>query len=153
MKKTLTAVLAVLLLTALCVPALAMGGDVTVKDVKAYSDAAMKDLVGTIPAYTALLVRSYDSYADVTLNGQVYYIDSSALMGRDPDAKFTATLKRGTKVYQRATTDANSVRLAKASTVKVCKIKGGWALVQSTGKLGAYAFVKLGKLSNIQAIV
>ena len=36
-------------------------------------------------------------------------------------------------------------------TVKLLKVKGDWALVQTTGKAGLYAFVKVSKLSDIKA--
>ena len=105
MKKTTVAIIAaVLMLTMLCGGALATSGDLTVANVKAYSDSAMTNYVGTIPAYTALVVGSYDTYADVKMGGKTLYIDASALLRTDSPAKYTATLNKGTKVYQRATT-------------------------------------------------
>ena len=150
MKKIMIAVLAAaLMLALLCGSALAVSGDITIKNAKAYSDAAMTKYVETIPAYTALLVRSYDDYADVYINGKVYYIKPSALLQKDAPAKYTATLNKGTKVYQRASTAANSYTLKNGGTVRVCKVVDDWALVQSTGGKGLYAFVKVGKLTNI----
>ena len=56
MKKKLIAVLAVALIAALgCGVAFAATGDITVKDAKAYADAAMTQYVGTIPAGTSLM--------------------------------------------------------------------------------------------------
>jgi len=152
MKKTLTALVALaLVLTVLCSQALASVGDITVKSVKAYADAAMTQLVGSIPAYTALKVRSYDSYADVTLGGRTVYIDTDALLSKDIVARYTATLKKGTKVYQRATTAAANCKLKSGRKVKVLKVKGDWALVQTTNSFGAYGFVKVEKLTGIKA--
>ena len=151
MKKTMIAILAVaLILTMLCGQALAASGDITTKSVKAYADAAMTKYVGTIPAYTALVVRSHDTFADVYVNGKIVYISDSALLNKDASSKYVATLNKGTKVYQRATTSANDYTLQDSGTVKVCKVSGDWALVQSTGSKGLYAFVKVNKLTNIR---
>ena len=35
--------------------------------------------------------------------------------------------------------------------MKVCKVSGDWALVQTTGSRGLYAFVKVNKLANVKA--
>lgn len=152
MKKMLIALTAaVLALVLLCGTALAVSGDITTKDAKAYSDAAMTDYVGTIPAYTALVVRSYDNYADVYVGGKVCYISASALLRKDAPTSYSAVLKKGTKVYQRADSDAAHYTLKASGTVKVCKVKGDWALVQSAGEAGLYAFVKVKSLTNIEA--
>ena len=151
MKKTMIAVFAVaLILALLCGQALAASGDVTTKSAKAYADAAMTKYVGTIPGATAVVVRSYDSYADVYVDGKVVYISTSALLHKDISSKYVATLDAGTKVYQRADTNANEYTLKHGGTVKVCKVSGEWALVQSTGKKGLYAFVKVNRLTDIR---
>ena len=153
MKKTLATILAaVLLLTMFCATALASHGDITVKPAKLYVDPEMKEYVGTIPAYTALVVRSNDSYTDVYINGQVFYMSGSALLNRSILGDYVAMLGKGTKVYQRATTDSNSYTLGKSGVVQVCKVKGDWALVQTLGDRGLYAFVKIDKLKNITKI-
>lgn len=153
MKKKLAAVLALALIAALCCgTALAVSGDLTVKDAKAYADAAMTKYVGTIPAGTSLLVRSYDSYADVYINGKIVYINSSALLDGDIAGPYNATLTKGTRVYQRATTDANSVKLKKGCTVNVCAISDDWALVRSTGSKSMFGYVKLDKLTKIELV-
>ena len=154
MKKTMIAVLAVtLLLAALCGQALASCGDVTIKAAKVYADPAMTEYLGTLPAYTAVVVRDYDTYADIFLVGSVVYIKPSTLMRKDITAKFTATLNKGVTVYQRPTEDANTRKIKKATAVKLCKFSGEWALVQTTGKKGLYAFAKIEDLSNIQVNV
>ncbi len=151
MKKTMVAILAVaMILTMLCGQALAVSGDITTRNVKAYADAGMTKYVGTIPGATALFVRSYDSFADVYVAGKIVYINASALLHKNISTKYVATLEKGTKVYQRADTSAADYTLKKGGTVKVCKVSGDWALVQTTGKKGLYAFVKVGKLSNIR---
>ena len=151
MKKMMVAVLAVALVLAMfCGQAFAYNGDITTKDAKAYSDAAMKNYVGTIPAGTSLLVRSYDAYADVYVNGQVCYIKTSTLLHDDIASDYIATLVKGTRVYQRAATSAKSIKLKKDGKVKVCAVSGDWALVQTTGSKGVYGFVKVGKLTGIR---
>ena len=97
------------------------------------------------------MVRSYDSFADVYVNGKIYYISASALLRKDAPTKYTAILGKGTKVYQRATTDAKAYTVKEDGFVKVCAVKGNWALIQTTGTKGLYAFVKVDKLTNLQA--
>ncbi|MBR1821558.1 MAG: hypothetical protein IJ769_08050 [Clostridia bacterium] len=151
MKKTMVATLAVaLLLTLLCGTALAYNGDLTATDAKAYSNASMTEYVGTIPAGTSVLVRSYDGYADVYVNGKVVYIDASDLLHTDIPSDYVATLVKGTKVYQRPASSAKSAKLKKDGSVKVCAVSGDWALVQTTGSKGIYGFVKVSKLTDIR---
>ena len=153
MKKMLLTVLAVaLLLTMFCSQAMASYGDITIKAAKAYSDSKMTQYAGTIPAYTALIVRSNESFADVYINGKVYFIKSSALLNKAIVSDYVAGLEKGTKVYQRADTGAKSYTLKKSGVVQICKVKGDWALVQSLGERGLYAFVKVDKLKNITRV-
>lgn len=150
MKKTMIAVLAMALLLAIGGSALAATGDITTTDAKAYADAAMTTYVGTIPAGTSVLVRSYDSYADVYMNGKIVYVRPADLLKGDIEGEYNATLEKGTKVYQRANTSAKSIKLKKGGTVNVCAVSGEWALVRTTGKTGVFAYVKLEKLTNIR---
>lgn len=153
MKKIMITVLAVSLLLAMfCAQALASHGDITVKAARAYADPTMKEYVGTIPAYTALVVRDNDSYTDVYYNGKVYYINSSNLLNKSRIYDYMAMLGKGTKVYQQASSGANSYTLKKNGVVQICAVKGDWALIQSLGERGLYAFVKLEKLKNITKI-
>ena len=151
MKKTLIAILSMaLLLTLFCGSALASTGDVTTSAAKAYSDAAMTQYVGTIPAGTAVLVRSRDGYADVYLNGKVVYVDVADLLSGDISGDYDATLVKGTVIYQRATTSAKSYTIKADGSVNVCAVSGDWALVRTTGSKRLYAFVKIDKLTNIR---
>ena len=151
MKKTMMAILAMaLLLTLFCGSALAYSGDLTTDVAKAYADAAMTKYVGTVPAGTSVLVRSYDAYADILVDGKVVYIDTDKLLHTDIASDYTAVLEKGTKVYQRPTSSAKCLILKKEGTVKVCAVANDWALVQTTGKLGVYGFVKLNKLTGIK---
>jgi len=153
MKKIIVTVLAVSLLLAMfCAQALASHGDITVKATKLYADSAMTEYVGTIPAYTALVVRANDSYTDVYYNGKVYYTKGSNLLNKSKVGDYVAALGKGTKVYQRADSDANSYTLKKSGAVQICAVKGDWALVQTLGERGLYAFVKIDKLKNITRI-
>lgn len=150
MKKAIILALSVMLiLTMFCAQALAAGGDITIREVKAYSDPEMTNYVGTIPTATSLLVRSYEKYADVYVNGKLVYIDASALLNREIVGPYNATLKKGTRVYQRAATSAKSVKLKKSAVVNICAVSGDWALVRSTDSVGAFAFVKTSKLTKI----
>ena len=153
MKKTIITILEVaLLLSMFCATAMASHGDITVKATKLYADSAMTMYVGTIPAYTALVVRSNDSYTDVYVNGQVFYTNGSTLLNVNKLGDYMATLSKGTTVYQRATTDANSYTLKKKGIVQICKVKGDWALVQTLGERGLYAFVQIDQLKDITRI-
>ena len=151
MKKTIVAILAMaLLLTLIGGTALAYNGDLTTVDTKAYSSPAMTEYVGTIPAGTSVLVRSYENYADVYMDGKVVYVDASNLLHTTISSDYVATLVKGTTVYQQPKTSAQSAKVKKNGTVKVCAISGDWALVQTTGSKGLYAFVKIAKLSDIR---
>ena len=151
MKKRAMAILMIALLMALfCSTALASTGDLTAEDTKAYADAAMTKYVGTIQAGTSVLVRSYDTYADLCVNGKVVYVKAESLVHSEISTDYLATLAKGTKVYQQAKTSAKYRKLKKGTTVKLCAISGGWALVQSTGSKGIYAFVKVSKLRSIR---
>ena len=151
MKKKMMLMLALALIVAmLCGTALAYSGDVTTKAVKAYADAEMKICIGTIPACTAVLVRSYDSYADINVNGTMCYISEAALLHNDSvRTDFVATLRKGTKVFQRPTEEARAATVKKDCGVSIIAVKGDWALVQAVSVTGAYAFVKTDKLVGI----
>ena len=149
--KKLIAVLAVAtLMCLLCAQAFAASGDITVKDAKAYADAAMTTYLGTIPSGTAVVVRSYDTYADVYVNGKVCYISASALLNSEVSSDYIATLVKGTRVYQQASSSAKSVKLTKNGDVKLCAVKGDWALVQTTGSKGYFGYVKVDHLTGIR---
>lgn len=150
MKKTMIALVAAVLMLALgCGSALAYSGDVTTSNAKAYADPQMTKPVGVIPAGTAVLVRSYESYADVYYQGKVVYLAPSDLLNGDISGDYNATLLKGTRIYQRAATSAASRKLTKDVRVNVCAVSGDWALVRTTGDVTLFAFVKIGKLTNI----
>ena len=153
MKRIIITTLAVaLLLTMFCATAMASHGDLTMKAAKLYANPAMTEYVGTIPAYTALVVRSNDSYTDVYINGRVYYVSDTALLNRNVLGDYVATLDRGTTVYQRANTGASRYTLKKNCAVQICKVRGEWALIHTLSERGLYAFVKVEKLKNITKI-
>lgn len=152
MKKTLIAVLAMALLLAIgCGSALAYTGDLTTSDAKIYSDSAMTNCIGAIPAGTSVLVRSYETYADIYYKGKVVYIKTSDLLQGDIEGDYNATLLKGTKVYQRADTASDHYKLKGAVTVNVCAVAGSWALVRTLNAKGIFAFVKINKLVNIKS--
>lgn len=152
MKKIAMAVLAAMILAAVCCSALAVTGDIVIKDAKAYSDAAMTNYVGTIPAGTCVIVRSYDKYADIYQNGKVLYVKESNLFHSDYTGAYRATLPEGSAVYQKPSTDASSTKVKSSGTVNVWKVKGDWALVRTTGVAGILAYVKVSSLTNIETI-
>jgi hypothetical protein len=82
----------------------------------------------------------------------VFYTSGSTLLNKSKLGDFVATLDKGAKVYQRATTDSNSYTLKKKGIVQICKVKGDWALVQTLGERGLYAFVQIDQLKNITRI-
>ena len=125
------------------------GMDKAKADVKAYSDAAMTQPVGTIPAGTSVLVRSRDGFADLYVDGKVVYISASALLNRDVTSDYAASLGKGVRVYQQASTSADSIKLPKEVTVNICAVNGDWALVQTTNKAGIYGYVRVDRLSDI----
>ena len=151
MKKLLPAALALALaLCLLCAPALAAAGDVTTRAARAYSDAELTHYIGTVPAYTAVAVRSYGSAANIYVNGTSCYISASALLN-DGSVRtdFVAALAKGTRVYQRPSTSAESAVLKKAHNVSIIGVQGDWALVQADSVNGLYAFVKTDRLVGI----
>lgn len=151
MTKKLMAVLALaLMLTMICSAALAVGGDLTVKEAVAYSDKALTKPISKIPAGTSLLADVNGSTAKVYYGGQVCYVGASDLMKKDASSDYFATLEKGTRVYQRAETGASSFKLKSSGTVKLCLVNGDWALVRTTGKLALYAYVKLDKLVDVR---
>ena len=151
MTKKLMAVLALaLMLTMLCSAALAVGGDLTVKEAVAYSDKALSQPIAKIPAGTSLLADVKGSAAKVYYGGQICYVTSSDLMKKDASSDYVATLEKGTRVYQRAESSASSFKLKSSGTVKLCLVNGDWALVRTTGKLGLYAYVKVDNLVDVR---
>lgn len=151
MKKTFVAILAMaLLLTLLGGTALAYSGDLTATDTKCYSNSTMTEYVGTIPAGTSVLVRSYDSYADIYVNGKVVYVSAGDLLHTDIPSDYVATLTKGTKVYQQPKSSSKAIKLKKEGTVKVCAVSGDWALVQTVAGKHIYGFVKVAKLTSIR---
>ena len=148
MKKTLAALLAVTLLTLCCASALAYSGDVTLCAVEAFSDKEGKNYVGTVPAYTSILVNAYKhGVAQAYVNGQVVYMKASGLLRNRYSPKYGAGLKAGTQIFQRPSSSASSSSVGN-TLVYVYGVKRGWALVRTTGK-GVFGFVKADKLFNL----
>ena len=150
MTKKLMAVLAlVLTLTMLCSAALAVSGDLIVKEASAYSDKELTKPIGKIAAGTSLVAEVKNGVGKVYYGGQICYVSSSDLLKKDASSDYQATLNKGTRVYQRASSKAASLKLKSSGTVKLCLVNGDWALVRTTGKLGLYAYVKLDSLMDV----
>ena len=143
---------AVLLLTLVCGTAFAVTGDVTTKSVKAYADPNFTKYIGTIPAKTSVLVRAYGSYADVYVNGVECFVSPSALTcgKKDYDYIGSATLKAGSKVYQRPTSSSKSATTSSDIKVLVYAASDGLAMIRTTGK-GVFGFVSAKDLTNMKA--
>ena len=151
MKKTALSILAVvLLLTLVCGTALASTGDITIKAAKAYADPDFKYYIGTIPKYTAVQVRAYGSYADVVVNGVECFVKPSTLTqgARDNDYIGSATVPKGTRIYQRPSTSAKFTTASKNRTVKVYAVSRGYALIRN--KKGMFGFVKADALKGLK---
>ena len=163
MKKTALSLAAVLLILALACPALAwsqMG--VTMKAVKACSDSALKKPVKTIPKCTVVKLvfpdKYYESdgqsYAVYAGKNKVYYVRAADIL--DPigvtlseSPLYSATLKKGARVYQRPTKKSKSVRAKKSASVVVCYFKGSWALIYREAN-SAFGFVSRKSLKNVR---
>jgi len=153
MKKIALSILAaVLLLTLVCGSAFAVTGDITVKAAKAYADPNFTKYVGTIPAKTSVLVRAYGSYADVYVNGVEVYVKPSTLTcgKKDYDYIGYATLKSGSKVYQRPTTASRYSTASSSTKVLVYAVSNGAALIRTTDK-GVFGFVNVKNLTDLKA--
>lgn len=153
MKKIALSILAaVLLLTLVCGTAIAVTGDITTRDVKAYADPNFTKYIGTIPAKTSVLVRAYGSYADVYVNGVECFVTPSALTcgKKDYDYIGSATLKAGSKVYQRPSAAAKSATTSSDIKVLVYAANNGMAMIRTTGK-GVFGFVSAANLTNLKA--
>ena len=153
MKKIAFSILAVVLLMTLVLgSAFAVTGDITTRDVKAYADPNFKKYVATIPAKTSVLVRAYGSYADIYVNGVECFISPSALTcgKKDYDYIGYATLKAGSKVYQRPSSTSKSATTSSDIKVLVYAASDGLAMIRTTGK-GVFGFVSAKNLTDLKA--
>ena len=115
------------------------------------SNADVQKYGNDLQSFLKAMVPNFDNYRDAALyvNGKVVYVKASDLLHTDIPTDYLATLKKGTKVYQQADSEAKCGKLKKNLAVKVCAISGDWALVQTTGGKGIYGFVKVSKLTGI----
>lgn len=153
MKKIAISILAAVLLLSLVVgSAFAATGDITIKSAKAYADPNFTKYIGTIPAKTSVLVRAYGAYADVYVNGVECFIKPSALTcgKKDYDYVGYATLKSGSKVYQRPSSDSKSATTSSEIKVLVYAVSNGLAMIRTTGR-GVFGFVNATSLTNLKA--
>lgn len=148
-KLTVAALAVVVLLSLLCSEALAVHGDLTVRDVKVYSDLDRKHEVGEIAAGTSILVKEYGPTTMISVDGKDAYVSKSALLRYDITSDYMATLPKRTKVYQQADESARKLRVKRATDVYVCLISFDWALVQCASN-GVYGFVKVDRLTKFR---
>lgn len=138
--------------------------DITIKEATTYADGSLTLPVGTIPAYTAILIDAIDVTGDHDVNWTIddgaypntkackvvnygdasVFVDSSALWGSmkiNPDWTYT-TFPKGTILYQRPDIGSASVELEKDTKVAIIKEKDGWCLIRANKKdLDPYFFV------------
>lgn len=130
-------------------------GDMVVKGVKAYRDPEMTDYIGTIPKYTAVVVKdtlngnwyTANKAALVTYKGVKCYIKTSALLQDEyPGSAKEVTLKKSVRVYQRPTSESANVKAKKGTKVLYIGKKGSWALIRTDAldNCGDYGFVYIG---------
>lgn len=138
--------------------------DLVVREATAYSDRQLKQRIGTIPAYTAVLIDMSDVLSDMgdewTLEPDSYlkatackvlnygneacYIKPAALWGKisvSPDWTYT-TMPKGAKLYQRPDMASASVELKSKTDVVIISEKNGWYLIRANkDDLDPYFFV------------
>ena len=151
MKKFALSLLAVILvLTMVCAQALAVSGDLTTRDARAFADPEMTQYIGTIPKFTSVLVAAYGTYADVYVNGVRCFVEPSALTQGERDFDYIGygTLRAGSNVYQRPTVISKNVVNTNPMPVLIYAIKGSCALIRSAN--GVFGFVNTECLENIK---
>jgi len=150
MKRVCMAVLTVVLLLALAAPALASYGAVTNAKVKLYEDPMLTDADGTLPKYTAVVVKETRSgIARIKYDGDTYYIPEATLSrpwediqtemkaaGVDATWQYNRFLKSGCYVYTRPTKNSDKLRLKRHMVVWAICEKDEWTLVECNGYYG-----------------
>ena len=133
-------------------------GDVVLKDVTAYSDSEMKNEIGSIPAYTTVILDAtytlLTGYAPqefaiccvVDYYEQPCFISSSVLLGDITEQNFeNRTLPTGTVVYKRPETDSETTVLTQDTDVDIIKEYNGWTLIrEDETDYGVFGFIREG---------
>ena len=162
MKKKIALMLVVLIALS-SVTALAEYGAILKKDARIYADAKMKNALGTIPKYIAVIVKSVKSgRAKINFRGYTVYMESKHLsrpwidfqkkrkkQGIDHLEDCLRYVKKRCYVYDYPSTSAKKLKRVKRGRVLTgFKEKGGWSIVMDkTEKY--YGYIKTSNLEGI----
>ncbi len=162
MKKKIALMLVVLIALS-SVTALADYGAILKKDARIYADAKMKNALGTIPKYIAVIVKSVKSgRAKINFRGYTVYMKSKHLsrpwidfqkkrkkQGIDHLEDCLRYVKKRCYVYDYPSTSAKKLKRVKRGRVLTgFKEKGGWSIVMDkTEKY--YGYIKTSNLEGI----
>jgi len=162
MKKKI-ALLLIVLIVLFSVTALADYGAILNKDARIYADAKMKNALGTIPKYIAVVVKSVKSgSAKIDFRGNAVYMRRKYLsrpwidfqkkrkkQGIDHLEDCLRYVKRSCYVYDYPSTSAKKLkRVRRGRVLTGFKEKGGWSIVMDkTEKY--YGYIKTSNLEGI----
>lgn len=157
------AFLLVVLIALSTATALADYGAILKKNAKIYSDAKMKNSLGTIPKYISVVVKSVKSErAKINFRGYTVYIKSKYLsrpwitfqrkrkkQGIDHLEDCLRYVKKSCYVYDYPSTGAKKLkRVKKGRILTGFKEKGGWSIVMDSSEK-YYGYIKTSNLEGI----
>lgn len=157
------AFLLVVLIALSTATALADYGAILKKNAKIYSDAKMKNSLGTIPKYISVVVKSVKSgRAKINFRGYTVYIKSKYLsrpwitfqrkrkkQGIDHLEDCLRYVKKSCYVYDYPSTGAKKLkRVKKGRILTGFKEKGGWSIVMDSSEK-YYGYIKTSNLEGI----
>ena len=157
------AFLLVVLIALSTATALADYGAILKKNAKIYSDAKMKNSLGTIPKYISVVVKSVKSgRAKINFRGYTVYIKSKYLsrpwitfqrkrkkQGIDHLDDCLRYVKKSCYVYDYPSTGAKKLkRVKKGRILTGFKEKGGWSIVMDSSEK-YYGYIKTSNLEGI----
>jgi len=149
-RSRIIALLLAALLAAAAIPALADYGAVAAKSTRLYAFSNRTGAVGTLPKYTAVVVRSKRSgTACIRYGGKTYYVAAKALTdpwkttvsklhakGIDDLWDLNRYTRKSCYVYDYPSTHANRRKIKKNVDMDACWVKNGWTLVVRNGYFG-----------------
>ena len=162
MKKKIALLLVVLIVLS-TVTALADYGAILKKDAKIYTDAKMKNSLGTIPKYIAVVVKSVKSgRAKINFRGYTVFMKSKYLsrpwidfqkkrlkQGIEHTEDCLRYVKKSCYVYDYPSTGAKKLaRVNKGKVLTGFKEKGGWSIVMDRTDT-YYGYIKTSNLEGI----
>ena len=161
MKRVFALVLALSLMFA-SIGALAEYGAVLKQSAAAYSSSTMRSAAGTLPKYTAVVVKSVRSgKAQLSVNGRTVWVCSrvlstpwKTLLARRRKAGIGHTedliriVKRDTYMYSYPSTKAPRIRVKKGTILTGSIEKKGWSMVLDR-KAVYYGYIKTAYLEGV----